>query len=83
MAIEKVFNAWCRNSRSLEYLHMNPTKTKEMFDTKRDFKLYILHRLYSLKDTVKDSFYELYLKEYKIKEENRKQEVLQYASQTG
>jgi hypothetical protein len=62
---------------------MKPTKTKEMFDAKRDLKQYILHRLHSLKDTVKDSFYELYLKEYKIKEEQRKQEQLEYASMTG
>lgn len=62
---------------------MKPTKTKEMFDAKRDLKQYILQRLHSLKDTVKDSFYELYLKEYKIKEEQRKQEQLEYASMTG
>lgn len=83
LTLEKVLSAFCRSSRSLEYLHMKPTKTKELFDAKNEFKGFLIHQLTYLKETVKDSFYELYLKEYRIKEETRKQELLQYASDTA
>lgn len=62
---------------------MKLTKTKEVFDAKNDLKDLVLHRLAHFKDTIKDSFYDLYYKEYRIKEEQRKQELLQYATDTG
>ena len=83
ITIEKVLSAFCRCSRSLEYLHMKPTRTKETFDAKNEFKAYLIHQLNFYKETVKDSFYELYLKEYRIKEEQKRQELIGYASETA
>jgi hypothetical protein len=81
--IEPLLNAFCKSPKSLEYLHMKLAKSKEVFDAKNDFKQHLIHRLNHLKETVKDSFYEIYLKEYRIKEEQRKQELMQYASDTA
>lgn len=82
MEIEEIFNCFLKNPRSLEYLHSKLARGKELFDAKTMLKDHILHKLKFLKDTVKDSFYELYLKEYRIKEEQRKVEQLQYATNT-
>ena len=43
----------------------------------------LLHRISHFQETVKDSFYELYLKEYRVREEQRRSEQLQYATETG
>lgn len=78
-----MFNAFCKSPRSLEYLHMKLAKTKEVFDAKNDLKDLVIHRLNHFKETIKDSFYDLYYKEYRIKEEQRRQELLQYATDTS
>lgn len=58
-------------------------KSKEIFDLKGDFKTHLLHRAEIAKTTIKDSFYDAYLKEYKIREHQRKQELMQYASEAA
>ena len=81
--IEPILSAFCRSSRSLEYVHGKLSKSKDIFDLKGDFKTHLLHRAEIAKGTIKDSYYDAYIKEYKIREHQKKQELMQYASEAA
>ena len=80
--VEPLLSAFCRHPKALDYLHLKMAKSKEVFDAKQQFKELLLHKLNHLQESVKDSFYGIFLKEYRIREEQRKQELMEYASDT-
>lgn len=69
------------NPKGLEYIHFKQAKEKHTFDRKSELKERIIQKI---KETShKDEFYEAYLKEWKIKETQRKAELMQYATEAS